>query len=229
MLSEQLKKIAIKRNLSIQQLAEMADVPFETMKNIFYGRVQDPKVSTMMNISRALDVSVNYLMGERFFSDAEKELIKNYRKCGNHGKSILQMIGRFEAAAAKKERDAFGKRRILCLVPMGYVYDGAKYSTCDLTEAYTDNPKAYLAVQLVNNCFAPVYCYGDKILLEDRFPVSGERAIFVRDDIVYIRQYLELDGKFILKCIHGHGEDFVLKRMDCVDCIGVIVGIVRAD
>lgn len=229
MLGEQLKKIALKRNLSIQQLAEMSEVPVETMKNLYYGRVKDPKVSTVLQISQALDVSVNYLMGDMFISDEERTLVSAYRKCGNHGKSIMQLIGRYESQVAKKEREAFDKHRVPCLVPVGHVYDGAKYSTCDVLEVYTDNKKAYLAVQLVNNCFAPVYCKDDKILLEDRYPRSGERAIFVQGDTVYLRQYIEGEGKYILKCLNGHGKDFEFKRMDTVQCLGTCIGIVRAD
>lgn len=229
MLGQQLRKIAARRNLTIQQLAEMADIPLETMKNLYYGRVADPKVSTMLRLSKALDLSVNYLMGDIIFSDDERKLVHAYRKCGNHGKSILQMIGRYESQASKRERESFGKHRVTCLVPVGHIYDGAKYSTCDVSEVYTDNNNAYLAVQLVNNCFAPVYCYGDKILLENRYPRSGERALFAKDDIMYIRQYIESDGKYILKSLNAHGEDFIFKRMDTMHCIGTCIGIIRAE
>ena len=229
MIGQQIRKIAARRNLSIQQLSEMSGIPLETMRNLYYGRVEDPKVSTMLRLSKALDLSVNYLMGDIIFSDDERKLVHLYRKCGNHGKSVMQLIGRYESQATKKEREAFGKRRINCLVPVGHIYDGARYSTCDIYEVYTDNKNAYMAVQLVNNCFAPVYCYGDKVLLENRYPRSGERAIFVQDDVVYLRQYIENDGKYILRCLNGHGDDFVFKRMDTMQCLGTCIGVVRAD
>lgn len=229
MLSEQLKKICLKRNLSIQQLAEMSDVPIETMKNIYYGRVKDPKVSTVLNISQALNVSVNYLMGAKMFTEDEKKLRDNYRKCGNHGKSVLQLVARYEAAMAKKERGTFDKYRVPCFVPVGYVYQGAKYSTCDIMDVYTDDAKAFMAVEMVNNCFAPMYCKGDKILIEDRYPSNGEMGLFMQNDTMYCRQYIEKDGMYILRCPTGHGEDFVYKRMDKISCMGTCIGVIRAE
>ena len=62
MLYLRLNQILEEKNMSWQKLAEIANVPAETMRNIYYGKVRDPKVSTMMAISRTLNVSVNFLM-----------------------------------------------------------------------------------------------------------------------------------------------------------------------
>ena len=51
MLSKRLKEILGDRGLSIGSFAEMCDLPVETVRNIYYGKTADPKVSTVMQLS----------------------------------------------------------------------------------------------------------------------------------------------------------------------------------
>ena len=215
------------KGMSWQKLAEIAEVPVETMRNIYYGKVRDPKGSTLMALSKALNVSVNYLMGQSLYSDDEQALIRHYRKCGTHGKSIMMLIAEYEANLAIHEREKKGRHQIPCIVPIGEAGDGIKYSTCDTIEVHTTEEKAFIAVLVPNNFWAPAYCKDDMILLEKRFPKNGEDALFTIDDKVYFRRYVEMDKKFVLKCPNNRGEDLVFDRMDKVYCVGTCIGIVR--
>lgn len=227
MLYLRLNQLLEEKNMSWQKLAEIANVPAETMRNIYYGKVRDPKVSTMMAISRALNISVNYLMGESIYTEEEQALIRNYRKCGTHGKNIMMLVAEYEANLALCERNKKDRHRIPCIVPIGDVGDGIKYSTCDTIEVYTTEERAFIAVLTPNNYWAPAYCKGDLILLEKRFPKNGEDALFTIDGRVYFRRYKELEKGFALLCPNDRGADLRFDRMDKVYCVGTCVGIVR--
>lgn len=229
MLYLRLNEMLKNKGISWQKLAEDAGVPIETMRNIYYGKVHDPKVSTMMAISRALNVSVNYLMGESLYSREEQEIIASYRKCGNHGKNIMMLIAEYEAGLALHERNCKDKHRIPCIVPLGEVVDGVKYTTCETIEIYTNESKAYIGVLVPNNFWAPSYCKDDTILLEKRFPKNGEDALFTIEDRVYFRRYIEKGKGFLLKCPNDRGEDMEFERMDKVYCVGTCIGIVRGE
>jgi SOS-response transcriptional repressor LexA len=101
------------------------------------------------------------------------------------------------------------------------------YDLCDTIEIDTNSHDAYIAIQMTNNDFAPVYCKGDIILFENRFPQHAEYAAFLIADRIYLRKYLEEGKTYRLQCLHKHGEDIVLKRMDEADYIGTIIGVVR--
>ena len=227
MLYLRINELLNEKGLSWQKVAEMADVPMETMRNIYYGKVRDPKVSTMINISRALKVSVNYLMGENIYTKEEENLLRCYRKCGNHGKNIIMLVAEYEAGAALHERNEKDKHRIPCIIPIGETMDGIKYSTCETIEVYTTEPKAYIAALVPNNNWAPSYCKDDMILLEKRFPKSGEDAIFTIEGRVYFRRYIEKKKSFVLKCTNHRNDDLEFERMDRVYCVGTCIGIVR--
>lgn len=230
MLSEQLRQLFIERGITWQECAELADIPLETMRNLYYGKVKDPKVSTLLSLSQALRISVNLLMGESVLSDDEYLLITNYRQCGSHGKSLLQQIAKYEAHTAKFERETSGRHSVPCIIPDTIFRDGMKYSTSEMKDIYTTEPDAFLALKAPNNNWAPKFCKGDIILLKDQFPHHGEDALFTYQDCVYFRKYLEGETEHILRCVNGRHNDLIFKRMDTetLICIGTAIGIVRA-
>ena len=230
MLSERLRQIFSERSITWQECAELADIPLETMRNLYYGKVKDPKVSTMLNLSHILHVSVNWLMGESVSTKEEELLLMNYRKCGTHGKSILQQVASFEAHTALDEREAPGKQSIPCIVPDPLVCEGSKYGTGVTKEVYTTEPEAFLALRVPNNNWAPRFCKHDIILLKDKFPKHGEEALFTYKGSVFYRKYIEGEQEHILRCVNGRQEDLTFKRMDSdsLVCIGTAIGIIRA-
>ena len=239
MFSDKIRELMIEKDISLPDLATLSGVPFETLRNIYYRKVKDPKVSTAFQLASALGVTVEYLLSdtnkEEELEDAEEqenieeEILENYRECGNHGRAIIRIVARFESKAAKKERLNLHKmkHRIPCLIPVGRVGDGIDYNSCTVEDEYTMIKKVYLAIEITNNNFAPAYCKGDRILLENRFPELGERAVFTDGVKAYFR-YFKMEGdKYCLKCLNGRGEDILLRRMDEVDCLGTCISVIR--
>ena len=227
MLSERLRSILGERGISIADFAEMCDLPVETVKNVYYGKTADPKLSTALQIADALNLSVNCLVGKCAHTMQERQIIQNYRSCGKHGKSLIELVARYEARATKVERESTDKHMIPCLVPHGDIRAGIIYENCEVIEIETAAKDAYVAIVMVNNDLAPTYCKDDVILFEDRFPKNGEYAAFFKDSRVYIRKYIEEAGQYRLKCLHRMGEDIVLKRMDQIDYIGTCIDVIR--
>ncbi|MBQ7955584.1 MAG: helix-turn-helix domain-containing protein [Lachnospiraceae bacterium] len=227
MLSKTLKELLNERNMSLQELADQANIPYETMRNIYYGKVTDPKVSTMMSIANVFQLSVNYLMGKSLYSPEEQALIRNYRKCGVHGKSIIMLVSKYEANTARSERESKDKHKIPCLAPIK-VKDGFIYDSNEVLEIETTNKEAYTSIQITSHAYGPVFCKGDKILIADRFPENGERGVFVKEGRGYIRQFIEKDDCYILKSVNGREAALEFKRLDEIDCIGTCVGVVMA-
>lgn len=228
MIGTTLRSILKDEKMSYQELAERSDLPLETVRNIYYGKVNDPKVSTMLAISRVLGMSINRLMGERLFSEEEEELVERYRKCGKHGKSMVMLTADYEAELSRHERNAKNKYIIPCIVPLDIVHDGLKYSSSKMVDIVTDDPEVYIAVEMTSNSFAPAFCKGDRILIADKFPANGQTALFFINGMIYLRTYEEHDDGYILRNLNRTGQSFKMKRMDKVKCIGTYAGIIRA-
>lgn len=227
MLGGRLRDLLAERNLSIAEFAEMCDLPVETVKNVYYGRTNDPKLSTVVKMAEKLNMSINCLIGKCPHTPAEKMIINNYRACGKHGKSVIEFVSKYEAAAAKGERDAIEKHKIPCLVPLGNIRTGIVYDTCETIEITTSVKDAYVAIKMISNDLAPKFCQDDIVLFENRFPNDGEYGAFFRDNRAYIRKFIKEDKQYRLKCLHNQGEDIILKRMDEIHYIGTCVDVIR--
>ena len=226
MSSMTLNEVMAERNLSIQEVAEMSELPYETVRNIYYGKVTDPKVSTLMALSNALGLSVNHLMGDTSYNKEEKELLSLYNKASERGRAVIRLFAKVECDLTEKERQS-DTYIVPCLIPIGTVEDGIKYHNCDSIKIEVSDPKVYLAIEITTNYFATAYCKGDRILLENRFPKSGERAVIMKDGIAYFRLYIEEESGIKLRCLNGNGEDIVIKRADEISCIGTCIGVAR--
>lgn len=231
-LSKRIMDILVSKGWSVQYFADLVeekyeDISSDTVKNICRGKTANPRVSTLVAMSNVLGHSVNCLMGDCLFPKEERDIINYYRQCGTHGKSIIKYVAKYEAVSAKAEREGFDRHKIPCLVPQGNIRKGIIYENCDSTEIYTTEPKAFTAIQITSNDLAPIYCEGDIILIEDRFPNEKENAAFLSGDRAYIRQYIKEDGQYRLRCLHGHGKDILVHRMDEIDYIGTCIGVVR--
>jgi len=226
-ISEKLKTELHEKNISLLEFAEICDLPIETVKNVYYGRTPDPKVSTLLKMGNALNLSINCLMGQCPHTKDEQQLLKYYRSCGTHGKSIVGLVAKYEAMSAKSERESKDKHTIPCLIPKGNIREGIIYDRCEVVEIKTAVKEAYVGIKIINNDLIPRYCKNDIILIENRFPNYGELGVFYKGDRAYIRRFIEEDNQYILQCLHNYGEDFVLKRLDNLEYIGTCIDVVR--
>lgn len=228
MLGERLRNILAVRGISKEELAEMCELPVETIRNIYYGKTPDPKTSTVMKISKALNITVNCLLGECSHSSEERALLQFFRSCGNHGKSVILLSAKFEALLARDEREAAGRHSVPCLIPQGDIHQGIVYDKCEVVDIFTSKEEAYVAIKMSNNDLVPAYCKGDILLIANRFPSNNEYGVFYKDGRAYIRQYVEEEKQYRLKCLHNQGKDMVFKRMDEIEYVGTCCGVVRA-
>ena len=174
MLGERLREILAEKRISKDELAEMCDLPVETIRNIYYGKTPDPKVSTVMKISKALSISVNCLMGECSHSAEERALLQYFRSCGHHGRSVILLSAKNEALTAKEERESKDKHAIPCLIPHGDMQQGIFYDNCEVADIYTAKEEAYVAIMVSNNDHIPTYCKGDILLIAKDDPLGQQ-------------------------------------------------------
>jgi len=227
MLRHRFVTLLAEKNWSLEYFSEVSGVPIETAKNLKSGKTTNPRLDTLEKMAEAFDISINCLIGKCPHTPEEKALLRNYRSCGNHGRSIIQLIAKYEATSAKSDREAKDKHKIPCLVPQGDATKGIVYDACETMEIETSIPEAYVAIKMPGNTFAPQYCKGDIVLFENRFPDNGEIAAFYKTDRAYIRKFIEEEKQYRLKCLHNQGEDIILKRMDEIEYIGTCCGVIR--
>lgn len=226
-ISARIKELLAEQGMSWHELAEKANIPEETMRNIYYGKVKDSKASTLLHISQVLGCSVNWLMGEPIMTPDEEAMLRNYRKCGRHGKSILQLMAKYEAHTARKEREAAERHMIPCIIAQTVSCEGMKYNSGDTRQIFVPEPDAFLGLRVPNNNWSPRYCRGDIVLFANRSPENGERALFALGGEIHFRRYEEKERGFSLHCITDRHEPMHFKRMDELICLGTAIGVIH--
>lgn len=81
MFSDKIRELMIERDISLTDLAELSGVPFETLRNIYYRKVKDPKVSTAFQLASALEVTVEYLLKDM---STDRGRGGEFRRTGGH-------------------------------------------------------------------------------------------------------------------------------------------------
>jgi transcriptional regulator with XRE-family HTH domain len=228
MFGKRVRELLATTGMSKEELAQRSGLPIETIRNIYYDKVSDPKVSTVLAIGNVFNISVNCLMGQCQHTPDERALLQYYRACGHHGKNIVRASAKYEALTAKEEREATGRHSVPCLFPEGDIYHGIDYDGARTEDIWVSNNEADTAIYMTTNCLMPTYCKGDTILITDRFPRVNEYGVFYYHSRAYIRQYIERDGEYILKCLHKFDKDLVFKRMDDIECLGTCCGVIRS-
>lgn len=226
-ISARIKELLAEYGMTWHELAERAGIPEETMRNIYYDRVKESNVTTLLHISQVFGCTVNWLLGEPFMTPEEEAMLKNYRACGKHGKGILQLMAKYEAHTAKKEREAKDKHMIPCIIAHTISCEGMKYNSGDTKQIFVSEPDAFLGLHVPNNNWAPRYCRGDIVLFENRAPEHGERALFLWEGNIYFRRYEEKGKGFALHCITDRHEPLNFRRMDELTCLGTAIGVIH--
>lgn len=142
MIDKQLKAMMDKKGLTLEKLSMLSNVPIETIRNIIYRRARNPRVDTLLALSRTLDVSMESLMGESP-REEEEQLLFAYRESGEHGKKFIRAIAEIEAQW-QAGVDVNEEREIPCLIPAVETSDGAAFSSFDVEHVKTACENVYM-------------------------------------------------------------------------------------
>lgn len=224
MIDKQLKAMMDKKGLTLEKLSMLSNVPTETIRNIIYRRAKNPRVDTVLALSRTLNVSMESLMGESP-REEEEELLFAYRESGEHGKKFIRAIAEIEAQWQAGAELGNQKREIPCLIPAVETADGTAFSSFDVEHVETACENVYMAVRLPNDHFSPRYCKNDILLLSDKFPTEGENAIFLYNHRLYFRQFHISEKGYFLNTINGRGVPLRFRRMDSCRLIGTCMAV----
>lgn len=65
MLAQNIRKLRLKKGLSQEKLARLADISNATLVKIEAGVAKEPTITTIRKIADALDVSIDEIVGRR--------------------------------------------------------------------------------------------------------------------------------------------------------------------
>ena len=67
-------RLCNERNLTINKLATISAVPPSSLKNILYGKSQDPKITTIKKICDGFEITLGQFFNTPEFNNLEQEI-----------------------------------------------------------------------------------------------------------------------------------------------------------
>lgn len=208
------------KGLSTKSLADLANLPEDTIKNIRYGRVKDTKCSTVLKLADALGCSTDELLGRIDLELTEINMLKAFRRLSPGSKEFVLSVLQFEDALTESynELSPF-KDEIVVFKPTGHMEDGMIYDSSsfvaidarDYIRKYGQD-KIHCGIYITNNSLRPAYHQGDILLICNRPPRSGDIAILIHQPTgrVYVRKYYP-GNITLLEPINSYGRNIYIE------------------
>jgi hypothetical protein len=197
-------------DITIRSLSEDADIPQNTLNSILYNNTSDCHLSTAISLAKALNVSLDELIGANTINNITLESLQI---CRNLPDNILYLIRWFIRHQEKIYNDVANKERYINVMSPEYMGNGNLKVVYDFTQVNISNisddikHKVFLGIQLPCGNYMPTYSPYDILLIaNDRNPKQNENCIVICRGNMYIgkrvvvgnsaKYYSIRDGKF---------------------------------
>lgn len=213
------------RDWSLMRLSEEANVPYDTIKKLLSGKIQNPHLCNIAKIAFALNTDINTLSG---LTSHSVQIIET-----GHTSNMIKFLMEFENSLTITKK--YQRKNIIpVFLPLSTNQNPERYSdsvgieplAIDDYEDFFGNRIAY-GIRIRNNTYHPVYYQNDTILIaRDRAPVSGETGIFIHNGKLLIRRFI--DGTSItLEPVNSIGSPIYLSSLENWTIAGYVLGVFR--
>lgn len=188
-----------RKDLTLAELAEEADMSVSTLRSFLYGDSSDCYVSTVVKLAKALDVSCDELLGCATISDETRESIQLLRQLPQRFTQFLRWEIRFLFNMIKSEKISGHVIEVLeteCK-DNGNMAMSNSMELLDISDLDDSlRPKIFFGIKICSNNYEPAYYEGDILLLaNDRPPRNKENVVVnVSDNIWILKSKEEIEN-----------------------------------
>ena len=182
---ENINRLLYQKNWSIRQFADEAELPYESVKKLVGGKVNNPTIYTISKVCDALNCSIDYILGRSVINTIDKKSLPP------RVFNLLVEIAYFESRIADYNK-SHKTDCISVLTPTGYVQDGMVF---DSISTNIVNISAY------KKDFGDIVLCGIKIVGRNLSPTYFDNDILLIGRTVFLNPVRQ--GFFLLeiKCI----------------------------
>lgn len=231
-LRQNLQILMGERQMSAMRLAEEAGISYETLKSLIYSDSKDCKMSTAIALARALDVSVDELIGS---GTIERVVVESMQICrrlpSNYVRFVRWAIRYYERMLSQKR---VSYKAVNVMLPEctneGNIALTNNFELADISELPNlIRPKVFVGFKLPCDNYMPQYGNGDILLIaNDRKPMPNEVSLISFDGYLWLARRIEdvdEDGKVVVNYYSIRDGKFRVTDADIDEHIGYIAGV----
>ena len=200
------------KDITIKDISEQSDVPFSTLNTFLYGNSKDIKLSTAVKLAKALNVSIDELIGAETINEVSRESIAICRNLPDNALYLIRWYIRYIDSLNKKNEP---HRRYVSVMDLECNHNGnlkitTNYRHIDITDISEEyRSKVFFGVTIPCEHYMPTYSPYDILLIaNDRNAKINENVLIRTDGNLFIakrkvengivKYYSIRDGKFRL-------------------------------
>ena len=169
------------KDITIKEISEEADVPFSTLNTFLYGESKDIKLSTAVKLAKALNVSIDELIGAETINEVSRESISICRNLPDNALYLIRWYIRYIDSLNKKNEP---HKRYISVMKLDCNQNGnlkitTDYKHIDITDIDKEcSCKVFFGITMPCDNYMPVYSPYDILLIaNDRQPTVHENSL----------------------------------------------------
>ena len=169
------------KDITLREVAEIADMPFDTLKNFLYKDSADCKLSTAVKLARALNVSIDELVGAETINEVSRESIAICRNLPDNALYLVRWYIRYIDSLNRKNEP---HRRYVSIMELECNHNGnlkitTNYRHIDITDIGEEyRSKIFFGITMPCENYMPTYSPYDILLIaNDREPYRNENSL----------------------------------------------------
>ncbi len=214
------------KGYTVRKLAEVSDVPLSTLNSFLYGKPTDCKLSTTVKLARALDVSIDELVGCGTIKLEERVALSQSRGLPDRLRYLIRWFINFQANKTKNNKNTeILDVMIPSVRPGSQLFPTQNFEQINISYLpHEIRTKIFMGIRIVTENYMPFYTPYDSILIaNDRDSKPYEHCVFIKDGEFGIGRRVIEDGKVKIYSIRDDKFRFFENEAD--EIIGYIAGV----
>ena len=218
------------KDITIKDISEESDVPFSTLNTFLYGNSKDIKLSTAVKLARALNVSIDELIGAGTINEVSRESIAICRNLPDNALYLIRWYIRYIDSLNKKNEP---HRRYVSVMELECNHNGnlkitTNYRHIDITDIGEEyRSKVFFGITIPCEHYMPTYSPYDILLIaNDRDAKINENVLIRTDGNLFIAKRKVENG--IVKYYSIRDGKFRLSEDEVDEVIGYIPVVVNS-
>lgn len=216
------------KDITIKDISEEADVPFSTLNTFLYGESKDIKLSTAVKLAKALNVSIDELIGAETINEVSRESIAICRNLPDNAVYLIRWYIRYIDSLNRKNEP---HRRYVSAMELECNHNGnlkmtTNYRHIDITDIGEEyRSKIFFGITMPCDNYMPAYSPYDILLIaNDRNAKTNENVLIRIDGNLFLAKRKVENG--LVKYYSMRDGKFRLNEDDIDEVVGYIAGTI---
>lgn len=170
-------------NITLHTLSEESSVAYSTLNSFLYGQSNNVRIDNVVKLAKALNISVDELVGADTLHDLTKESLAMCRNLPENDLYLVRWFIRYLTSLNEKTEQ--NKRYISAIIPTlnnnGDFEISSNYEKIEITELEEPlRSKVFVGCRIVSDYYMPHYVPRDIILIANDRPSKPNENVIVR-------------------------------------------------